>query len=1668
MEVEITTFRNPHLFWIFETKNVSKREEIEKELEDRTLSIVKPSKNGQFVAVFNDGKWKRARVELGIYPYRCWLLDYGVQAEVNTAYELPSHLVHKPILVKQASLIDVVCIIEFLTLHGVNRIGLNNFTCGSIRIIQECLESAKKLFFKCRNERENVHFGTVKVVNSDNEFDLTEHFIKMNVIEENKTLFESAFEINSENELQDLETMSCDPVARNLAPILEFVNLKGVGRGIVRTTKQDSQVGKRLEETSDCLKQKEDLMFENNNNSGDGKSTNTISISSDVIECNELLAKYEKEMHNIANISQPIQNSVVGIADAILEEENKTVPMWEDLEPHGSKKTHLNILPAGMYGLGQIAVKRLTKPSSNSINQNNKKSHSEINKTVAKTDEVIQVSTKTNGVIQVNTKADEVIQVNKLLDAVPNVCPKGCKCEQCNTKEDIKGNSVLDLKVPSSCLKRCKCKECNSWVRMNYLDVERENQLIDDNKCKEQKLKDVSKPYLLLKPRNRNEEQFIKSCIAIGDEPNYSVSSLLVHGRVCVLPITSLTYAPFHEDIKKALKSFSEVYTLQNYTWPAVMRYMNACIIGNRKSGKTMAYLPGICTFELSRDEHYRELPKSTISPSTVILCPGVKTAEKTFNTILKLLENTSNTVHVVLAVMPIDKCCVNQFKQKVDILVATPNSLATLLSIRTLTLKRLCSLVIEDADIVLKKFSTTMEELLNLIQSMLNHRSCNYTIQMIVVSEKWTRSIEDLLKSLARVPIVCIGSYLEAALYGRAYFDFHFLESRLKMKKLLELLRNKVEVCRTVVICNENEEIVALKQFISSDRIKSLFITDDMNGREILDIELQWLHSSAGKHFVLFCTEQIFSTFLSITNAVTLVHYSLPSTWTRFVNRFKCMLNNYISPLTTKTPELWTNCKVHIFVDECCDKKFPKLLELMTRLKVKLPTNFQTLYENTVHVKEEEKIKMKTELCTNFKLFSNCSQVHCKMRHMISKDLDYNNDLPQNGVVKFKIIRTQDVTHFTVKLLTHIGIDGKKRTFETNDDLEQTLKKAMNTLSIPENDVKLNCWYVYGSNENYKRCVVKNILSVTSVTKKAADVSIYCLDTGEVMNVACSSLYALPEEFHIIPPQVVNVRLADLVPPDSDDTWSFYSKKTVEKILHNASYKIEDVSYASGTILLKLGNELWLNNIKLCAVMDSTKLTLNKLNLRNVLLEKRLVERREILPDLYKACVNANIELPSYNIRTITAKTEVKQVLPQWAHLDETKTAEVYMVLVDSPSLLYLQLKKFHELLLRLQDEIQEVIAKPFYPSITEVFVDKCYLAKDPEDSTYARVVVREIKDELVTVFFVDYGDFTTVYKSELKYLSDEFISKLPFQCIECRLYGVQPVCNDWQLSVTDKLLELSFEPDSNYYRTFRVSSCIAETCEGTGRRKYSVILGDTLNNNVMINQLLIDSGDAVESINQNLNEKMSLFDNKDQENLETTWSMEFNDPVLFLKNLRGEKTASPKQIDSSRAKWELPPLAALPPSDYSTPNIYWYQTETNIHISIMLPNVNECSLLVLRGKLFLFRTTYDEKQYKLNLTLYDYVENNFQHTLSGPCIKVTLKKREHIQWPRLIWPIQKMRFIKYDFAKCVDVTEQEHKPILDLGWKDDEENVDDEDIEIFASDEDYSDSDFDAEIED
>lgn len=81
----------------------------------------------------------------------------------------------------------------------------------------------------------------------------------------------------------------------------------------------------------------------------------------------------------------------------------------------------------------------------------------------------------------------------------------------------------------------------------------------------------------------------------------------------------------------------------------------------------------------------------------------------------------------------------------------------------------------------------------------MLEHRNCSQSVQMVISARHWTQRLESLVKQLNITPIVCIASYLEASLYGRADIKMHFLQSKHKMFTLTGNLISK----KVILVCN-------------------------------------------------------------------------------------------------------------------------------------------------------------------------------------------------------------------------------------------------------------------------------------------------------------------------------------------------------------------------------------------------------------------------------------------------------------------------------------------------------------------------------------------------------------------------------------------------------------------------------------------------------------------------------------------------------------------------------------------------------------------------------------------------------------------------------------------------------------------------------------------------
>ncbi|XP_015833323.1 putative ATP-dependent RNA helicase TDRD12 isoform X2 [Tribolium castaneum] len=400
-------------------------------------------------------------------------------------------------------------------------------------------------------------------------------------------------------------------------------------------------------------------------------------------------------------------------------------------------------------------------------------------------------------------------------------------------------------------------------------------------------------------------------------------------GRVVIpKPLFSLDETNIDANIQKAMVKINCASSkdVQSYMWPAVQRGLNTFMIAAPKSGKTLAYLPAFCSFAMEKNDRYAELAQYT-GPLIIILCPTSKNCNELHDLITELVVECwdAPVVEVLTENSPVQSDC--------DILVTVPSVLEECLKAGKVSLKRLCHLAIEDGYFLLKNHNQSMEKLLKIINIAQTNRPHNKNIQIVVSSEKWSSDLELLLRKLYVTPLVCFEDFLEAAVYSKVEFKKKKLKSLYKLFYLDDVLKGHYMTHKAVVFCEE-EEIGTIKEHLEISGVECITISNDLIEDEIFENEDMWRSLPTGQYKVFLCTDALFERTARVLNANWVVHYSLPSNWTQFQKRFRCLVENLCSPFDVSDNIYKTNDKCSfLLIDEACDNQiFLDFFEVLTR----------------------------------------------------------------------------------------------------------------------------------------------------------------------------------------------------------------------------------------------------------------------------------------------------------------------------------------------------------------------------------------------------------------------------------------------------------------------------------------------------------------------------------------------------------------------------------------------------------------------------------------------------------------------------------------------------------------------------------------------------------------
>ncbi|KAK1132304.1 hypothetical protein K0M31_016420 [Melipona bicolor] len=99
--------------------------------------------------------------------------------------------------------------------------------------------------------------------------------------------------------------------------------------------------------------------------------------------------------------------------------------------------------------------------------------------------------------------------------------------------------------------------------------------------------------------------------------------------------------------------------------------------------------------------------------------------------------------------------------------------------------------------------------------------------------------------------------------------------------------------------------------------------------------------------------------------------------------------------------------------------------------------------------------------------------------------------------------------------------------------------------------------------------------------------------------------------------------------------------------------------------------------------------------------------------------------------------------------------------------------------------------------PTVESVKEGKLYAAQHIDSHWYRVCISSIIKENMVSVYFCDFGDVSVLPLNKLQPLKSEFL-ELPYQAIKARLVGIRPINVDW--SVEDSLRFQELVVDKNF----------------------------------------------------------------------------------------------------------------------------------------------------------------------------------------------------------------------------------------------------------------------------
>lgn len=180
---------------------------------------------------------------------------------------------------------------------------------------------------------------------------------------------------------------------------------------------------------------------------------------------------------------------------------------------------------------------------------------------------------------------------------------------------------------------------------------------------------------------------------------------------------------------------------------------------------------------------------------------------------------------------------------------------------------------------------------------------------------------------------VLCIGHYLEAAVYAKAHLRIELKGNKEKIQSVLKFVKKYYfEYTKFIIVCNNDEEIEDLLEALNRAAYNSLIISSETTSEEMRIVK-DWSISDEKCAPILICSDMELRQ-LNISNAQILIHYSLPSSWSKFCFRFSTLMGFYKDYVKLNFEVESCDSKPArslILLDEQNNVQLPKLIKFMT-----------------------------------------------------------------------------------------------------------------------------------------------------------------------------------------------------------------------------------------------------------------------------------------------------------------------------------------------------------------------------------------------------------------------------------------------------------------------------------------------------------------------------------------------------------------------------------------------------------------------------------------------------------------------------------------------------------------------------------------------------------------